>query len=105
SMCIPFGFGCKFNLSSKWLLGWEVGFRRTYTDYLDDVSKTYPDFKAIGELQAMTFSDRSGEVNGGKYLAVPGDTRGNPQDKDWYIFSGISLALRIIPPKPCTNNF
>ena len=105
SVCIPFGMGLKYNLNKLWTLGIELGFRRTYTDYLDDVSKKYPDFAAAGQPQAMTLSDRSGEVNGGKYLAAPGDIRGNPADKDWYIFNTIVLSFRIIKPEVCKGNF
>jgi hypothetical protein len=105
SISIPFGMGVKYNLSKKWGIGMELGFRRTYTDYLDDVSTKYPDFIAAGQPQAMTLSDRSGEVNGGKYLAAPGDIRGNPTDKDWYIFSTITLSFRIIKPEVCKGNF
>lgn len=105
NISIPFGMGVKYNLSKKWFIGWELGFRRTYTDYLDDVSNKYPDFIAAGQPQAMVLSDRSGEVNGGKYLAAPSDIRGNPTDKDWYIFSAITLSFRIIQPEVCKGNF
>jgi hypothetical protein len=104
-VAIPFGMGCKYNLSDNWMIGGEIGFRRTYTDYLDDVSTRYPDFSAVGSPQVMLISDRSGEVNGGKSLASPGDARGNPATKDWYIIAGLTLAYRIIPPKACNNNF
>lgn len=104
-VALPFGMGCKYNMSDNWIIGAELGFRRTYTDYLDDVSNRYPDFISAGMPQAMLISDRSGEVNGGVSLAAPGDIRGNPATKDWYIFAGITLAYRIIPPKACNNNF
>lgn len=100
---LPFGMGFKWNITRKLLMSWEVGFRGTFTDYIDDVSNRYPDFVAGGQPQSMQLSDRSGEVNGGTYLAAPGDIRGNPKNKDWYVFSGVSLAFRIIPPQFCKD--
>lgn len=101
SLVLPFGLGVKQNLNDHWILGFELGFRRTYTDYLDDVSKKYPDFSQAPNPDIALLSDRSGEVNGGTYLASPGDARGNPDNKDWYMFSGFTLAYRITPPRPC----
>jgi len=104
-VALPFGMGCKYNINDNWLIGAELGFRRAYTDYIDDVSTKYPDFNAAGIPDAMLVSDRSGEINGGKSLAAAGDARGNPDTKDWYVLAGITLAYRIIPPKACNNNF
>ncbi|MCU0444799.1 MAG: hypothetical protein MUE85_07755 [Microscillaceae bacterium] len=38
---IPFGLGAKFRLTNRIDIGWELGIRLTFTDYLDDVSGTY----------------------------------------------------------------
>jgi hypothetical protein len=43
ALAVPFGLGMKFNLSYKLNFGLEVGARKTFTDYLDDVSSEYPD--------------------------------------------------------------
>ena len=40
---IPFGGGIKFRVSENVVLAYEVGFRKTFTDYLDDVSTFYVD--------------------------------------------------------------
>lgn len=57
-----FGGGVKFNLSRSWSLVFEVQGFRTFTDYLDDVSGTYPD-KALLRSQrghiAVELSDPS----------------------------------------------
>jgi hypothetical protein len=42
-VAIPFGIGAKMNVSKKVGIGLEWGPRKTFTDYLDDVSGTYPD--------------------------------------------------------------
>lgn len=38
---LPMGAGVKFAINSNINLGLEIGFRKTFTDYLDDVSGTY----------------------------------------------------------------
>ncbi len=39
---IPMGLGVKFAVNSHINIGFEVGIRPTFTDYLDDVGQTYP---------------------------------------------------------------
>ncbi len=46
---IPFGIGARFRLNEVLDLWADIGFRYTFTDYLDDVSKNYVD---IGAIQA-----------------------------------------------------
>ena len=76
----------------------EYSARKTFTDYLDDVSSTYPgtgEFATGGpsypvEMQnngSIYFSDPSG-------THVIGDERGNPDKKDWYSFVGITLSFK-----------
>jgi hypothetical protein len=38
---VPMGFGIKFAVHTSLNIGFEVGFRKTFTDYLDDVGNTY----------------------------------------------------------------
>ncbi|CAA6826561.1 MAG: Unknown protein [uncultured Aureispira sp.] len=46
---IPMGIGIKYAVSSNISIGFEVGFRPTFTDYLDDVGQTYPVNALTGE--------------------------------------------------------
>jgi len=41
-LSIPMGLGVKFAIHSHLNIGFEIGFRKTFTDYLDDVSLSYP---------------------------------------------------------------
>ena len=41
AMCLS-GFGVKYAINRYWNLSFEFGHRITTTDYIDDVSKTYP---------------------------------------------------------------
>lgn len=92
SVCIPFGFGMRLPTDRLWSIGLEYGARKTFTDYLDDVSLTYIDNNTIkvknGEL-AAALADRSVAPN-------PNYTqRGDPSDKDWYMFMCLSVHYKI----------
>jgi len=102
TFALPIGGGLKFSVGN-FGFGLEVGARRTYTDYLDDVSTTYPDFQKLlaskGPI-AVALSDRSlfhsdTSVVFPKYI---GKQRGNSQDPDWYLFAGITIYVRITSP-------
>ncbi len=41
ALVVPIGVGVKYALNERMNLGFEVVYRYTTTDYLDDVSKTY----------------------------------------------------------------
>ena len=89
-----YGAGLKFSLNYLWSLEIEVSSRRLFTDYLDDVSTTYPEFDDLENLRgeiAVALSDRSGEI-----LEIPigetGRQRGNSQNNDFYAFIGVSIV-------------
>jgi len=94
SAAMPFGGGFKFNGDN---LGFtiEMGVRRAYTDYLDDVSTTYPNqiiLLAENGSLAAELSDRSlGEAP----LIAPDKMRGDPNHPDWYMFVGVSAYKSI----------
>lgn len=93
---VPFGAGIKFNIGEKAGISLEWGMRKTFTDYIDDVSKTYPDLAMLaaekGPVAAM-LSDRSLVQNNGGNNS--GRQRGISGTKDWYSFSGIILSFKI----------
>lgn len=91
SVAIPFGAGFKVNVSGFHSLGIEFGSRLTFTDYLDDVSKTYGDFDQILDNNgpvAAALSDRSPEL--GLFNNEPGKMRGNEAFNDWYFYLGLT---------------
>jgi hypothetical protein len=93
---IPFGFGGRVSLGKSACLGVEVGIRKTYTDYLDDVgSGSYVDYDQLlaenGPL-AADLSNRSDSRFG---------KRGNASNKDWYVFTGVSLTFNLGKPTSC----
>ncbi len=95
-VAIPFGIGAKINVSKKVGIGLEWGPRKTFTDYLDDVSGTYSN-AVYNSNMAKTLADRS--KNAGNNIDKQ---RGNPRTKDWYFFFGITLNFKLNPQAtPC----
>jgi opacity protein-like surface antigen len=98
-IAIPFGGGVKFRVRDNVNLGFEIGMRKLFTDYLDDVSTTYVDeatLLAAKGPKAVEMAYRGGELkNGNPNFPPSGATRGGAKYKDWYYFSGITLSIGI----------
>jgi hypothetical protein len=85
---IAMGGGFKIAVNPSFNIILEYGTRKTFTDYLDDVSTTYP--KGLFDMTevAVEMSDPSGTHQ-------LGDQRGDPEKKDWYSFAGITLSFKL----------
>lgn len=87
---IPLGIGLKVNLRKRVAISVEYGIRKTFTDYIDDVSGSYANADILraenGPLSA-TLANRS--LNGETTI-----NRGNPSTKDWYTFYGVMLTIK-----------
>ena len=95
---IPFGGGIKFRLTQNLVVGYEIGFRKLFTDYLDDLSTSYVDqatLLAEKGPKAVELAFRGGELKTGATYPADGTIRGGQKFKDWYYFSGISLSIGI----------
>lgn len=96
-VAIPFGGGIKFRISDNVVLAYEVTLRKTFTDYLDDVSKQYVDQFALASargLKAVSMAYRGDEVKGGNTTyPEEGFIRGGPKYKDWYYFTGFTIYI------------
>lgn len=86
---IPFGIGAKYNLNSRLCLSAEWGLRKAFTDYLDDVSKTY-----YLEGSQINISNPEEFLSDPTLVHQPWQERGNPTTRDWYNFTGISLTYK-----------
>lgn len=58
TLAIPAGLGLYFTHKKAHRFGWEIGWRTTFTDYLDDVSDRYGDPSEMSE-EAAAYSNRS----------------------------------------------
>lgn len=94
----PYGVGFKYNFSGQLNLILDLGYRNPSTDYLDDVSGSYPDKVKLPSDLSRALSDRSGEVNG-VYIGTPGTQRGDLRPKDTYMFVGVGISFTFISSK------
>ncbi len=94
SAALVFGGGIKINGDN---IGFtiEIGPRRAYTDYLDDVSTTYPDPVALLAVNGPAAAALSDRTLGDDPLHHEGKKRGNSKDPDWYMFTGVSAYIGI----------
>jgi len=103
-LSFPFGGGVRFVTSDNVMVSFELGLRRTMTDYLDDVSNSYVDGNILLQKKgpkAAQFFYRADEVVGGS-IAYPdngfpakGVERGGPKYKDWYYIGGVHVVFRL----------
>ena len=92
---IPMGGGFKIAVNKTFNIILEYGIRKTFTDYLDDVSTSYIggnliDMSPLG----IEMSDKS--LNGPQ---AKNFQRGDSKDNDWYTFTGITLSFKILSEK------
>lgn len=87
---IPFGLGFKLNLGPKVGLSVEYGIRKTFTDYLDDVSGFFVDTDILA-IENGNIAARLSDRSFGDFEAI--GPRGNDQTKDWYSVFGLTLTF------------
>ena len=101
SIAMPLGIGLKYYVNTKMRIGLDVGVRKTFTDYIDDVSGVYFDKTKIAEAngpEAAYFSDPSlveSLPGTGTIQAAPGNERGDPSDLDSYMFAQLTISYKL----------
>jgi hypothetical protein len=111
-VAIPLGFGARIKVTETLDLWVDLGFRYTFTDYLDDVSANYVDLGVLSSPLAKAMSYRTGELNltpsnestyvgrdGVNYTVEngygsehPDNMRGGKADNDLYMVTSIRLT-------------
>lgn len=95
---IPLGFGISYEIARDIHLGFGTTFRKTFTDYLDDVSTSYAPLDILaqenGEL-AAELSYRADEITGSVEGFNPTGSRGNAREDDWYMSSYLSISFTL----------
>jgi Domain of unknown function (DUF6089) len=116
-VAIPFGLGARFRLNEVMDLWADIGFRYTFTDYLDDVSENYVDLGVFGTNNlARAMSYRGNELpanelppltsytarNGQAYSVIngygsefPDNVRGSKNERDIYMVTSIRVTFII----------
>lgn len=97
---VPFGLGVKFAVTDLLNVGLELGLRRSFSDYLDDVSGAYVAYDQLlagnGPL-AAALGNRTGELLGTEPLIVEtGTPRGDQARGDWYYVLGLTVSWNFL---------
>ena len=99
---IPVVLGFNFTLAKKYRIGWSLGWTKTFTDYLDDVSGRYPQPSQLTSPMAVYFSNRTrpNSVEAADGLPGvsnygPGQKRGDPTNMDSYLVTTIDAGYVI----------
>ena len=87
-IAIPMGGGVKISLNDNLNIIFSFSARKTYTDYLDDVSTTYPGIPTEFGASNIEMSDPT-------YTHSKDEQRGNELKDDWYYYSGITISFRL----------
>lgn len=97
-LSIPFGGGIKLRVSDRVVIAYEIGMRKTFTDYLDDVSTTYvAENVLLAERgpEAVEMAYRGNELKEGAPYPPAGTIRGGSKNKDWYYMSGLRVTIAL----------
>ena len=72
-IAVPMGVGFKFNIGKKWGLGFELGFRETFTDHLDNLAG----------------------IKDSEFYNSPIKQTSYLHDNDWYSLTGAFITYKV----------
>ena len=96
-LALGFGGGARYAINDNMNIGVEFSQRKTFTDYLDDVSSIYVDENILLQAKgpkAVEMAFRGDELPGGQVYPGHGAQRGTPSEMDWYYFFGINFEIK-----------
>jgi hypothetical protein len=96
ALTVPFGIGYKIKATRLGYLSLQVDARKTFTDYIDDVSTTFVDKTALLASNGQTAVDLSDRSNpDGRIIGFsdPGTIRGNPRNNDNFFFLSVQYNI------------
>lgn len=90
SFVIPINLGFRYKLNPAFTIDAELCYRKSFSDYMDDVSQTYVDPSLLSGPVAQYFGNPVPGTSG----TEPGYQRGDPTDPDGYLFLMFNLSWR-----------
>ena len=94
AVCVPVGLGIKYAVTEKVNIRFEIAYRFTTSDYIDDVSSTYvgidkfPSGSVAGQLQDRSYAT-------GTPIGTEGFQRGFSKQKDAYAMAEFGISFNI----------
>ncbi len=98
---IPMGFGAKYFIKENMYVGFEVLHRKTFTDYMDDVSTSYIDpihFSNYLTPEQVTMAYQlhyRGDIINPQTRAAVGEQRGDPTENDAFFSTILRFGWRL----------
>lgn len=98
-LCIPFGVGVRYAVSDNINVALEFSDRKTFTDYLDDVSSHYVDHDKLLAAKGPKAIEMAYRTIPAPNASAPyppeGEQRGTPSEMDWYYFTGLNIEIKL----------
>ena len=91
SFVIPVNLGFRYKLNEAFTIDAELCYRKSFSDYMDDISMTYVDPAIFGGDQVSEYF--SNPVPG-TVGTEPGQQRGDPTDPDGYMFLMFNVSWK-----------
>ena len=99
NLAVPAGIGFYYTIQRKYRLGLEIGWRTTFTDYIDDVSDKYENnYDGISNKTTQALIDDINIDNDTKLMITnfdKGSKRGDPEHNDSYATATINFSWAI----------
>lgn len=91
SFVVPVNLGFRFRLNEAFSIDAELCYRKSFSDYMDDISTTYVDPALFaGDPIATYFANPVPGTPG----TEPGSQRGDPTDPDGYMFLMVNVSWK-----------
>ena len=110
-LCVETRKALEFYFDRRWGIGLEYGIRKTFTDYIDDVSGTYYDnaklLQNYGPISAGMADPSLGYIKGATSPNGDGSgaQRGETKYKDSYVFIDFSVNYKFTKKRRTRSKF
>jgi len=95
TLIIPGAIGAKYSLGRKWSISMEYSIRKTFTDYMDDVSTTYVSDALLRTQNGDMAADLANPAETKSWFGA-GEQRGNPDQMDYYMMVTVSAHYKLL---------
>jgi hypothetical protein len=94
---LPLGIGFRFNVSYRVNFGLELGYRKTFTDRLDDVSGNYINVTEMRSesILASQLAYRTPELTGEFGTDPVGTQRGDSSNNDDFFYAALTVSVNL----------
>lgn len=102
-MNLPYGAGIRYMATERMNLSFELLYRKTFTDYVDDLSTDYVDPALFDKYLSQADAVIAKQINDKAFTSyvpgsprfVPGYQRGNPKNNDSYFSFVLKVGVRL----------